>query len=75
MKNFFPLPASDIVFMASLMSLAVFAFLPWSREVHWHGMAVQGWMMGLLMVLSPMMALVRLRMTHRRSRPSRETRA
>jgi hypothetical protein len=46
--------------MVALLALAVVSFLPWTRNAQWAGMSMLGWMMALLMVLSPIIALVRL---------------
>ena len=63
MSNFFQIPRGDLVFIVVLLLFAVVSFLPWSREVEWAGMAMLGWMMAILMVLSPIIALIRLKRT------------
>jgi formate hydrogenlyase subunit 4 len=65
--RFFKLPKGDLLYIAVLLVFAVISFLPWSREVTWGGMAALGWLMAALMVLSPVIALVRLR--RRRNHP------
>ena len=60
MSNFFPMSKSDLLFIVILLVFAVVSFLPWSRDLYWGGMAMLGWMMAILMVLSPTIALVRL---------------
>ena len=60
MSNFFPISRGDLVFIVILLVFAFVSFLPWSRELMWSGMAMLGWMMAILMVLSPVIALLRL---------------
>ena len=60
MKSFFPMSRGDVCFMVTLLTLAVVSFLPWTRNAQWAGMSMLGWMMALLMVLSPTIALVRV---------------
>ena len=60
MSNFFPMSRGDLLFIVTLLVFAVVSFLPWSRDVEWAGMAMLGWMMAILMVLSPTIALLRL---------------
>jgi hypothetical protein len=60
MKNFFPMSRGDLRFIVVLLALAVVSFLPWTRNMQWAGMSMLGWMMALLMVLSPTFALVRV---------------
>ena len=60
MSNFFPMSRGDLLFIVTLLAFAVVSFLPWSRDAEWAGMAMLGWMMAILMVLSPTIALVRL---------------
>ena len=60
MSNFFPIKRGDLVFIAILLVFAFVSFLPWSRESAWAGMDMLGWMMAILMVLSPVIALIRL---------------
>ncbi len=60
MSNFFPMSRGDLLFVVTLLLFALVSFLPWSRDAEWAGMAMLGWMMAALMVLSPAIALVRL---------------
>ena len=60
MKSFFPMSRGDVCFMVALLALVVVSFLPWTRNAQWAGMSMLGWMMALLMVLSPTIALTRL---------------
>lgn len=47
----------DVAVLAFLVCFSVFAFLPLWREVEVAGMAVFGWLMALLMVVSPALTL------------------
>ncbi|MDZ7266018.1 MAG: hypothetical protein ONB48_01620 [candidate division KSB1 bacterium] len=58
MSNFFPMPASDRWYLVIVIVFAALAFLPWSRNLHVAGMAVFGWLMAGLMLLSPLIALL-----------------
>jgi len=60
MSNFFPISRGDLWFIVALLAFSVVSFLPWSRSIKWNGMAMLGWMMALLMVLSPTIALWRI---------------
>jgi hypothetical protein len=68
MQNFFPMSRGDLLFLGLLGTFSVVSFLPWSRSLSWGGMAMQGWMMALLMVVAPTLALLRLLL----SRPDQE---
>jgi hypothetical protein len=72
MKNFFPMSRGDLCFIVVLLALAVVSFLPWTRNMQWAGMSMLGWMMVLLMVLSPTLALVRVIGDRTRSASRRE---
>ena len=61
MSNFFPVKRGDLAFIVILLLFAFVSFLPWSRDSAWAGMDMLGWMMAILMVLSPVIALIRLR--------------
>jgi hypothetical protein len=58
--NFFPMSRGDLAYVVIIISVAVIAFLPWAREIHFAGVALVGWLMALLMVISPVIALVRI---------------
>ncbi len=66
-RGFRPLARGDRVYLIVVIAFAVLAFLPWSRELQLGPMALLGWLMAALMVLSPVIALTRLR-AQRRSR-------
>jgi hypothetical protein len=60
MSNFFPMPSGDRWFLLTVIIFSIIAFLPWMQEIHLSGMALFGWMMAALMILSPAIALIRL---------------
>jgi hypothetical protein len=59
-RGFFPMERGDRLFLVALLVLSAVAFLPAMRRVEPGGLALLGWLMAALMVLSPMVALVRL---------------
>ena len=66
------MPWGDICFLAMLLVLATVSFLPWVRVAEWAGMSMLGWMMALMMVFSPLIALIRVLWKRRRSAKSLE---
>lgn len=56
-SQFFPMPASHLLSLAALVVFSLFAFLPVWRVVSWRGMVGFGWLMAVLMVASPTLAL------------------
>jgi hypothetical protein len=60
MSQFFPVPRGDRWYLALLVAIAVLAFLPWSRHTTLGSLPVFAWLMVVLMVLAPAVALVRL---------------
>jgi hypothetical protein len=68
--NFFPMSRADICFIVALLTFAFVSFLPWSRHVVWSGMVMLGWMMVLLMILSPTIELLRVAAERSASKPS-----
>lgn len=66
MKPFFPMPRADLLTVLGLVLFALLSFLPVTREVEVGGMALLGWLMAALMVVSPLVALLRLRRGGRR---------
>jgi hypothetical protein len=60
MSNFFPMPSGDRWFLLTIIIFSVIAFLPWMQDIQISGMALFGWMMAVLMILSPVIALIRL---------------
>ena len=57
MKTFFPMRRDEARVLVVLVVLAAASFLPVWRTVEIAGMAVFGWLMAALMVLSPALAL------------------
>ena len=58
MSNFFPIKRGDLGFIVILLLFAFVSLLPRSRDSAWAGMDMLGWMMAILMVLSPVIALI-----------------
>ncbi len=58
MKSFFPLRRSEGATLVFLIAFAAFAFIPSWRTVEVGGMAVFGWLIAALMLISPALALV-----------------
>jgi hypothetical protein len=59
MSNFFPISRGDFFYIVIILIFAFAAFLPWSHRIYLGGMALFGWLMAALMVLSPSIALFR----------------
>jgi len=57
MKSFFPMPGDEARSLLALVVFAVVSFLPMWRTIEVAGMALFGWFMVALMVLSPALAL------------------
>jgi len=64
-KNFFPMARGEKVALSILIIFAAASFAPPAREVEVAGMALFGWLMAALMVLSPILTL----WAFRRGRP------
>lgn len=58
MKSFFPLRRSEGATLVFLIAFAGFAFIPAWRTTELGGMAVFGWLIAALMLISPALALV-----------------
>ena len=58
MKDFFPMLKGDRWYLLALLLFSIVAFLPWWREMYVAGMSVFGWLMAILMVFSPAIALI-----------------
>ena len=56
-KSFFRMRRSEIAVVVFLLLFSGFSFLPMWRTVEVAGMAVFGWLMAALMVISPALAL------------------
>lgn len=57
---FYRLPKGDLIYLAALLALAAAALLPDWGERTYFGVHVLAWWMAGLMLLSPIVALVRL---------------
>jgi len=57
---------SDFWFLIAIIIFAGISFLPWSRRIIISGMALFGWMMAALMVISPLFVLLRLFLEQRK---------
>jgi hypothetical protein len=57
---FFRMPAGDRLYLAAIITVAVIAFLPWSRHTQAGPLPVFAWLMAGLMVFAPLVALVRI---------------
>lgn len=66
-RGFFPMERGDRWFLVALLVLSAGAFLPAMRRLEPGGLALLGWLMAALMVLSPTVALVRLWRGRRRA--------
>jgi hypothetical protein len=64
-ENFFPMARGEKVVLGVLIFFAAASFLPMARNVEVAGMALFGWLMAALMVLSPILTL----WVFRRGRP------
>jgi len=56
-ENFFPMARGEKIALAVLILFAAASFLPIARSVEVAGMALFGWLMAALMVLSPALTL------------------
>jgi hypothetical protein len=60
MSDFYQMKRGDFWYLIVIITFAFISFLPWSRRIIISGMALFGWMMAALMVISPAIVLVRL---------------
>ena len=58
MKSFFPMVRREGTTLVFLIAFAAFAFIPVWRELVVGGMAVFGWLIAALMLISPAVTLV-----------------
>ncbi len=58
LKSFFPMDRVEAAALVFLVAFSLFSFLPAWRTEEIAGMAVFGWLMALLMVISPTLALL-----------------
>lgn len=56
--SFFPMRRREGATIVFLIAFAVFAFIPVWRTVHVGGMAVFGWLIAALMLISPTVTLM-----------------
>ncbi len=57
-KSFFPMDRAEAAVLAFLIGFSLFCFLPVWRSQDVAGMAVFGWLMAALMVVSPTLTLL-----------------
>ena len=57
MKSFFPMRRSEGATLVFLIAFAAFAFIPAWRTIELGGMAVFGWLIAALMLISPAVTL------------------
>lgn len=60
MNGFFSMRGGDRAYLVVLAVASVLCFLPVWRDIELGGMALTGWLLAALMVLSPTIALVRI---------------
>ena len=65
MKHFFPMGKGEAPTLVFLIVFSIVAFLPVWRTMEIGGMAVFGWLMAVLMVVSPALTLLVLRRADR----------
>jgi hypothetical protein len=65
-KYFFPMARGEKVVLSVLVLFAAASFLPLARDVEVAGMALFGWLMAALMILSPILTLCVFRRGRRR---------
>ncbi len=58
MRSFFPLRRGEGATLVFLIVFSAFAFIPQWRTIEMGGMAVFGWLIAALMLISPALALV-----------------
>jgi hypothetical protein len=59
MSNFYAMKRGDLLYIISILAFSIISFLPWTRGIYIFGMALFGWLMVALMVLSPAIVLLR----------------
>ena len=57
MKRFFPMRRSEVAALLFLIAFSGFSFLPVWRRIEIAGIAVFGWLMIALMLISPVLTL------------------
>ena len=66
-KHFFPMARGEKFVLVFLILFSIVSFLPVWRAIEVAGMAVSGWLMAALMVISPILTLWAVRRGRRRS--------
>jgi hypothetical protein len=61
LKSFFPMKRREAALLLFLVAFSAFSFLPVWRTAEVAGLAVFGWLMAILMVVSPTLALLGFR--------------
>ncbi|MEE2876661.1 MAG: hypothetical protein VX822_02610 [Candidatus Neomarinimicrobiota bacterium] len=60
MSRFFKMERGDRWYLIVITLFSIIAFMPWTRALDVGGMSLFGWLMALLMVFSPAIALYQL---------------
>ncbi len=68
-SQFFRMRPAERAYILVLLAFSAVSFLPWWRDPKIGGLAVFGWLMAILMVLSPMIALLLFAHDRVRRRP------
>jgi hypothetical protein len=74
MKSFFRMDKTELWFLVALVAFSTLSFLPLWRGIYVAGMSLLGWWMAILMVLSPLGALVIFFLERKRRRQAGDTR-
>ncbi len=74
-RSFFPMVRREGATLVFLIAFAAFAFIPAWRTVEIGGMAVFGWLIAALMLISPAITLAVFRRRSRGGRAPNEARA
>ena len=62
--------SGDRWYLLVITIFSVLAFMPWARTVEVGGMALFGWVMAILMIFSPAIALIQLFIRRKRGENS-----
>ena len=62
--------SGDRWYLLAITIFSVLAFMPWARTVEVGGMALFGWLMAILMIFSPAIALAQLFIRRKRGENS-----
>ena len=65
MKSFFKMRGAEASALVFLVAFSIFSFLPQWRVIELSGMALFGWLMAALMLISPVLALIVFRIERR----------